>query len=406
VPLGGIRSTDGTTTGGFNDLGRGTGDLAADQNPDRPFVYVAQRHTPSGIIALNLADPSNPATLAEWSLEGDQLGSGISDIKLFSHEGRHYAALAVRSSNAAIVVLDVTDVASGKMSEKTRIDAEGGYARIFAYRHSDGRSLLFAAGGASLDTYNLSDVLAGNNEPLYKLVIPIDVPNVEFGFNDMHAAYNVESDVDRLYTSGAGGSYLYNVSDPSLPSLLASVSSAAVQVGDVIVPTPDGSTIVTTAGYRASPLRVYDLQPALDGSVENIRTATGAWVADWRNRTASVSVRWPFIFAASMEDGFQAVNMLNPLELYTAGFYKTWTGRASTVSNADTDRTGAIDVDVRNYDGLIMVTDSNTGLWLFRMDGFQGWDGRGWGLPNISAVQDWVNGPTGASEWPDDMGSN
>jgi len=46
-------------------------------------------------------------------------------------------------------------------------------------------------------------------------------------------------------------------------------------------------------------------------------------------------------------------------------------------------------VDVRNADGLIVVSDMTTGLWTFRMEGFGGWDGRQWGLPNISSAQDW-----------------
>jgi hypothetical protein len=37
-----------------------------------------------------------------------------------------------------------------------------------------------------------------------------------------------------------------------------------------------------------------------------------------------------------------------------------------------------------------------TGLWLFRMDGFTGWNGRDFGQPNISSVQDWDRGPEGA----------
>ena len=70
------------------------------------------------------------------------------------------------------------------------------------------------------------------------------------------------------------------------------------------------------------------------------------------------------------------------------------------MSDEATERTGGWDIDVRNSDGLIVVTDSNTGLWAFRMDGFQGWDGRGWGYPNISTVQNWENGPVHSSTWP------
>ena len=57
---------------------------------------------------------------------------------------------------------------------------------------------------------------------------------------------------------------------------------------------------------------------------------------------------------------------------------------------------GAWGVDVRNADGLIVVSDFKTGFWAFKMDGFDGWNGHQWGMPNISSVQDWDNGPDGA----------
>ena len=54
---------------------------------------------------------------------------------------------------------------------------------------------------------------------------------------------------------------------------------------------------------------------------------------------------------------------------------------------------GAFGVDVRNVDGLIVISDSATGFWLFKLEGFQGWKGEDWGMPNISSVQDWDRGP-------------
>ena len=56
---------------------------------------------------------------------------------------------------------------------------------------------------------------------------------------------------------------------------------------------------------------------------------------------------------------------------------------------------GTFGVDLRNADGLI-VTSGESGFWTFRMNGFEGWNGNDWGMPNISSVQDWDNGPEGA----------
>jgi hypothetical protein len=59
---------------------------------------------------------------------------------------------------------------------------------------------------------------------------------------------------------------------------------------------------------------------------------------------------------------------------------------------------GAFGIDVRNADGLILISDFHTGFWSFKMDGFDGWNGHQWGMPNVSSAQDWDNGPDGASK--------
>ena len=50
---------------------------------------------------------------------------------------------------------------------------------------------------------------------------------------------------------------------------------------------------------------------------------------------------------------------------------------------------------MRNADGLIVLSDMASGFWAFSMEGFEGWNGHGWGMPNISSAQDWNNGPEG-----------
>ena len=43
-----------------------------------------------------------------------------------------------------------------------------------------------------------------------------------------------------------------------------------------------------------------------------------------------------------------------------------------------------------------MISGLGSGLWAFKMDGFDGWNGHQWGMPNISSAQDWDSGPEGA----------
>ena len=57
---------------------------------------------------------------------------------------------------------------------------------------------------------------------------------------------------------------------------------------------------------------------------------------------------------------------------------------------------GTWGVDIRNADGLIVVSVMYAGVWGFKMDGFDGWNGHQWGVPNVSNAQDWDNGPDGA----------
>jgi hypothetical protein len=73
---------------------------------------------------------------------------------------------------------------------------------------------------------------------------------------------------------------------------------------------------------------------------------------------------------------------------------------ANIYNRAPAHLNGVWGVDVRNADGLIVVSDYKSGFWAFRMDGFTGWDGRQWGMPNISSAQDWDNGPEGARKAP------
>ena len=87
-----------------------------------------------------------------------------------------------------------------------------------------------------------------------------------------------------------------------------------------------------------------------------------------------------------------AFNMFDPARPITWGYYDTYAGPHESRGENNVN-TGAWGVDIRNSDGLIVVTDMVTGFWVFRMEGFEGWNGNDWGMPNLSSAQDWENGP-------------
>src|SRR4029077_1524364 len=95
-------------------------------------------------------------------------------------------------------------------------------------------------------------------------------------------------------------------------------------------------------------------------------------------------------------------NMMDPTNPYTVGRYYTCNcpHEQGYGSSADppvaTVLNGAWGGDVRNADGLIVISDLSTGFWAFKLDGFDGWNGHQWGMPNVSSAQDWDDGPEGA----------
>jgi hypothetical protein len=392
LALGGMQSPQ-SPSAGFEALGRATGHLAMEQESGRPFVFVAREQASgSDILAINIADPTTPRVVGSFRPRGQHLG----DLALFRHRSRYYLAI---SHDQGLSIREVSDPDEGQFDEAAEVGSSRSYHHVFAYRHSSGRSYLMATGGGAIDVFDVDRLLSGATDPMASYALPEAIPNVDYGYHSVTAQWHADTDSDRLYAAGAGGYYVFDITDPSDPALLTQVNSAAVQIGHSVSATPDGTHLVTAAGYRTAPIRIFDLRPAFEGTVPAVRVAAGAWTADWRNRSENHELRWPFVFTASMDDGLQVFNMMNPFEPYTVGYYHTWDGPRAALSNEKTERNGAWDVDVRNHDGLIAVTDVNTGLWLFRMEAFEHWDGRGWGFANVSSVQDWDNGPTGSARW-------
>ncbi len=191
---------------------------------------------------------------------------------------------------------------------------------------------------------------------------------------------------------------MYDISDIANPTLKFTLTGInGVGYGHTFTPSPDGRYAVTETEYKYAPLRIFDMKPLLDGETQSMRSPISAWTAHWQGLVHNHEVRWPYVFVSGYHDGLQIFSLMDPEEPKTVGYYDTYTGPRSIGYMAGAVANGAFGVDVRNADGLIVISDMTTGFWTFRMDGFTGWNGNDWGQANISSVQDWDNGPTGTN---------
>jgi hypothetical protein len=396
-------------------------DIELEQDLSRPYAYVSRMRGPHGFQIIELKDPAKPKLLHSWFIENTELHQGAGGLKgmYFKLKGRYFYAQSFQFQRGSVnadlvaVIFDVTglpDVA--KIREVGRIrtpETPGGAHNMFAYKHSDGRVLLFTTVEATpeipygANIYDMEKFLAGDPAQGLAGHVPLPEPRgANRGYHDAYAAYDPVTKQDKFYGGGPettplGGNYVYDITDTSNPKLLASIiANPSLQSGGhTFVPTPDGRyalTVMTSPAHQ--PVRFWDLKPALDGKQPVITTPIGEWTPDPTKSVHMIEIRWPYAFVAAYQDGMQVVDIRDPTMPYTVGFYDTW-ARPRKYQGGGVAQ-GAFGIDVRNADGLIVVSDDYSGFWAFKMDGFDGWNGRLWGQPNSSSVQDWDNGPDGA----------
>jgi len=390
IPLGGILNTM---------------DMEVEQEIARPYAYVARGtvgpNTVRGTDIIDIGDPANPKVLLRWRMENPDLHTGLGgmDIKYFKYDGRYYVVQSTQfgqgpNQDLGAYILDVTGLPDpSKVFEVARIhepDLPGGFHNIFIYKHSDGRVLLLTTiNGPGANVYDLGKAVSGDVEDAYVGTVPIAVD--EFGFyHDLYAAWNPDLEKDLFYGGGQGGYYVYDIGDPANAELEFSMTGiTGVDWGHTFTPSPDGRYAITETEYQYAPLRMFDMKPAMDGETENIRRPISAWTANWKNLVHNHEVRWPYVFVSGYHDGLQIFSMMDPENPVTVGYYDTYTGPRDVGAMGGAVGNGAFGVDVRNEDGLIVISDMSTGFWTFRMEGFNGWNGEDWGMPNISSVQQW-----------------
>ncbi len=384
-------------------------DMDIEQELHRPYAYVSRMvygfEGPKGMDIISIKDPENPELLYEWRIEDQDLHqrTGGMDVKHFKWNDRYYVVQSLQfgqggpGTDLGAVILDVTGLPDPTtVSEVARIetpDLPGGFHNIFIYKHSNDRVYLFttaSAPGALI--YDLGMIVDGDLENSRVGMVPIPESPMGSGsgrgYHDFYVGYHPDTGEDRFYGGGTGGYYIYDVSSLESPELRITLTGVSgVNYGHTFTPSPDGRYVIAETEYQYAPLRIFDLQPALDGEVQNIRSPISAFTGNWKNLVHNHEVRWPYVFVSGYLDGLQIFNLQNPEDPTTAGFYDTYIGPPNPVRAAMFN--GAFGVDVRNADGLIVVSDMSTGLWTFRMEGFQGWNGEHWGVPDISSAQKW-----------------
>ena len=396
-----------------------------EQDRGRPYVYM------SGFVNYNfqiydITKPETPKMIYQWSIEDPELhrGIGAMDGKYFKIDGRYYYAQSYQfqqgtpDEDLGAVIFDVTGLPDPKsVKEVARIRypaSPGGFHNTFAYKHSTGRALYFTTiNDQKALIYDLDQIVKGA-DPQQSIVGTVFNPTPfkqigAGGYHDFYVAWDPATRQDKFYGAGLGGYSTWDVTNPSTPTQLFTITSLGMDLAHTFTPSPDGRYAVTETEYQYSPLRIWDLKDAQAGKTENVDVPISVWNADWQALVHNHEVRWPFVFVSAYEDGLQIFSLEDPKNPKTLGRWYTceckhekgfggspengWQAEHSVMQ-------GAFGVDVRNYDGLVVISDMRTGLWTFKFAGFNGWNGRDHGMPNISSVQDWDKGPTAADLRP------
>ncbi|MBI4501727.1 MAG: hypothetical protein HY700_11260 [Gemmatimonadetes bacterium] len=393
------------------------GGIEIEQELSRPYVYVPRWRDKSGFVIIDVSDPAKAHLIYSWQIDRaaeHTIGRGETG-KYFKTGGRYYYAKATvfgadgPDHDLGAIVFDLTGLPdTSTIREAGRIraaDIPDGFISVFPYKHSDGRVLLFGAQRTSppgdpphAKVYDMQKFLAGARDQglVGKVPIPeIPLKEVRSAYHDVYVAYDPGTKQDKFYGGGTGGFFIYDVTKPESPRLLTSITNiSGVQRGHTIIASPDGKYALTQMEYQFSPLMIFDLRPGLEGKVATISRPVGAWMADWHDLSHNHEVRWPYVFAAAYEDGLQVIDVSDPANPKTLGWYYTCecehqTGFSDGQLRGNSVHSGAMEVDVRNADGLVVLSDLNTGFWAFRMDGFTGWNGGKFGVPDVSSVQRW-----------------
>ena len=250
------------------------------------------------------------------------------DGKYFKLGGKYYYVQSFQfmqgspDADLGAIVFDVTGLPdSSQVKDVARIrypSAPGGFHNIFAYKHSDGRVLLFA-------TVNETKAL------IYDLGKVVSVARLDHVARRRRAQPDaVQADrrgrlprfLRRLRSRRQAGQVLRRRARRLLgvgrdatqrrPTQMFTMTGLGFDIAHTFTPSPDGRYAVTETEYQYTPLRIWDLGPGQSDSTKNLDLAISAWTADWRDLSHNHEVRWPYVFVSAYEDGFQVFDLKDP----------------------------------------------------------------------------------------------
>jgi hypothetical protein len=185
---------------------------------------------------------------------------------------------------------------------------------------------------------------------------PDAAPGTVFrGWHDAYVGYDAASKQDRFYGAGAGGYFVFDITNLAEPRLLSSLRASGITRGHTFTPDPTGRYAIAESEYQYAPLRVFDMKPSGDTLVKTGARVVGAYTADWKGLPHNHEVRWPYVFVSHYEDGLQVFNMMDPTNPYTVGFTTFGGDEGRRLRRQRLQR--RVQLDVRNADGLIVISD-------------------------------------------------
>ena len=310
------------------------------------------------------------------------------------------------------VVFDVTslpDVSGVREVGRMRApDTPGGFHNIFMYKHSSGAPLLFATtSGQHANVYDMSLFVQGDSAqglvgrmPWPSTATPSPYGMLQ-GYHDFYVAFDHSTGKDMAYGAGLDGYYVIR-RDRSRDARSGDIDrrrpGRAARPHDERDPGPQ----VRRRADRVPVLAGAPSTTCSRGSRARSKPSMKRWLCGLPTGRASRTTTrcaGPTSSCRRSRTGSLSSTCGDPKNPSTVGYFDTYQGverrglDPRTLDEGDTGFNGAWGIDVRNADGLIVVSDFTTGVHFMKLDGFDGWNGADWGMPNVSSVQDWDNAP-------------